>query len=141
MDERHIEFLSKEMESRREDIQARVLRVENDMRYGLLSIGGLWAWLLTHNTGQESGIYRLDLAVWLPLLLALFFMAKWIVQDQRIRGISLYIERVEMLLQLPEGAGWESNRHLYSRNGLAWVTHGFWTLLIILNLAVACYLS
>ncbi len=122
------QFVLDEINARRVEIQSRIGRVESDMQYGLLSSGGLWAWILTDTT-RDVGPW----IAWLPAIITVFFFAKWLAQDLRINGIGSYLKDVESQLNLPDGLGWETNRHQYTKPRLAGFTTCFWSALLLGN--------
>src|SRR5262249_42135429 len=65
------------------EILQRIQRVEEQLRYGLLASGGLWAWLLTAS-GTHPGSPWLNWGALLPPAIAAFLFCSWLVQDAAI---------------------------------------------------------
>ena len=104
MDETLIRFLLAEFDALRREIEHEIGELGELLRYGLVSSGALWAWLLS----QPSGGMR-KVAAFLPFVISLALFVEVLLVRQHIRGIGIYILKIEGYFRLPEDLGWESH--------------------------------
>ena len=107
----------------------------NLLRYGLLSTGGTWAWLLTQPKGQVQSA-----AASLPAIVAFVLFLETLLVRRSIMRLGAYIKTVETHFALPLSLGWETTlwgareRSLSHRTDpLPILENLIWTLLIIGN--------
>lgn len=146
IDQISCEFLLKDFELRRTDILQRVDRIEQDIKQGVLVIGGIWAWLFTDPNIDNPNLKVLLYSI--PLLLNAFFYLKFYVQDRAIKLSGKYIHDLETLFlkqtaDLPDQGvfGWENylEHNNLNKNGklardlLYRHNHLLWSGLMIVN--------
>jgi hypothetical protein len=116
------------------EILQRIQRIEEQLRWGLLACGGLWAWLLSNQT-QPWFKYALPL----PVVIAAFFSISWALQDWAIRQTGEYIKVLEKTFQLPDDTGWIRNGEKYHVPWLTRATTLFWVVFLLANIGLVCY--
>ncbi|MFG0334763.1 MAG: hypothetical protein ACF8TS_15510 [Maioricimonas sp. JB049] len=131
---KQLEYALREYTSLRQEILERIERIEGQLRYGLVTSGGIWAWTLTHPEPNWYGI-----VVWIPAAVVGVFFFMWVAQHFAISGISKYIrEQLEPRLKLPYGVGWESQVVKYQLPLLRSLTSATWLVLLAVNIGAAC---
>ncbi len=96
------DFFVKEIEYLRNGIDESIRETRSLERYSLLVTGAIWSWC-----AAAQGSPGLNVIVWLPsFLVGLFGIRAWGIAKE-IKTIDKYLDRVEGILGLPEGLGWE----------------------------------
>jgi hypothetical protein len=138
MESRSDTFLIAEYESLRREIELEIKELGEFLRYGFLTSGGIWAWLLTQQKGRVAVV-----AYYLPSLVTTCLYVETTLVRRSIFNIGTYLRRVEVHFSLPGGLGWEryiqaSQRKL--QHLMRW-EHLVWNTLWLLNLAAAIFVT
>jgi len=131
--ERWSEFLLKEFELLRNELDESVKEARAIERYALVTTGAIWSWVVAQT--EETTIYQP--LVWLPAILVLFFAFRALGLSVHVRDIGKHLAEIEQAFHLPEDLGWEQ---LYEKK-----YHGtpkrisvyvFWAGLLIATIAI-----
>ena len=131
-------FLIAEYESLRREIELEIKELGEFLRYGFLSSGGVWAWLLTQPKERV-----VTAAFFIPFVVSILFNVETRLVRHSIFGLGSYLREVEAHFALPGRLGWEHRIQASSRKKqklMKW-EHVVWNLLIGANLAAAVYMS
>lgn len=134
------EFFKEEQKQRRAEIENLIGRIEGDQRYGLVVTGLVWSWLATNRDKLQPPFDLI--AVFLPALVMVFFLWRWKALDWSVLQVAEYTKKLEALVGLPDGFGWETflereRAKTGKQDALAVSTWRYWWLLILANLVLA----
>jgi hypothetical protein len=127
-------FLLAEYESLRREIELEIKELGEFLRYGFLTSGGIWSWLLTRPPSRGVTI-----AYFVPFLVTALLYVETTLVRRSIFTIGGYIRKVEQHFMLPAGLGWERHIQQEKRKSqflMRW-EHLVWNLLWLLNLVAA----
>lgn len=144
MDNYKKDMLLIDFEVRRNDVLQRLQRIEEDMRYGAIITGGLWAWIIPKLDDELVSTYL----VWMPTVFVLFMCLKYIAQDGAVKFSGKYIRHLEDVFglhSLKGCCGWESYlkaneaNHFIHRKLLRYHSVLFWLSLLVINIFGGIY--
>ncbi len=129
------EFLRKEFELVRHEMDESVKESRSLERYALTLTGGIWAWLAVNS--QEHPVH--PYAVWLPLLLVFLFFLRAVALYLHTNDIADHLKDTEKLaFNVPFHLGWEQKFKEKGKFKRAtfWL---FWILLLAATIVVPLY--
>jgi hypothetical protein len=105
VDENQREFLLKEFERLRIEIDDSVKETRTLERNAVISSGAIWAWALV-NSGNVKGA-SLYILLWLPVIIVAFSMFRAWALHRHLWAMGEYLAEVAKAFVLPLGLGWE----------------------------------
>ena len=105
VDENQREFLLKEFERLRIEIDDSVKETRTLERNAVISSGAIWAWALV-KTGTVTGA-SLYILLWLPVVIVSFSAFRAWALHRHLLSMGKYLAEVEKAFVLPGGLGWE----------------------------------
>ena len=99
MNKNAYDFISKEYEALRREMDEAVKETRVLERYALLATGAIWSWLI--------GTSGYELAKWLPAFIVGFLGFRALALTSHIDFLGKYFAKVEKAFPLPSGLGFE----------------------------------
>ncbi len=130
------EFLRKEFELVRHEMDESVKESRSLERYALTLTGGIWAWLAVSKAEYHISF---PAAAWLPALLVAFFFFRAAVISQHVKDIGDHLIEIEKAFQVPETLGWEQMyKKCYGKFKRASV-YIFWFILLLVTIVIPVF--
>jgi hypothetical protein len=95
------EFLLKEYEAVRREMDAAVKETRTLERYALVAVGAIWSWVVASDRPE------FDPLKWLPALLVGFLAFRAVALTLHVDFIARYLAKAEKAFVLPDGLGFE----------------------------------
>jgi hypothetical protein len=131
-----LDVLKEEQKQRRSEIDALMLRFDEDQRYGLAITGAVWTWFATNIDKVPAPL--LYVAAFVPAAIMVFFLWRRSAIASSLQRSAAYVLRLEEAFGVPEALGWERwLAKTFGSSSLSRATRVFWYALVLLNLALA----
>ena len=123
------EYLFKEFESLKREIEQGVASIRSSERFAVSVAALVWTWTLSNKSSQYNAI-----VIWVPLVFSGLLGIQVFADFRHINRISRYLSQIENSVTLPEPFGWE--KWLAKNNDwLTVFTHCiYWILLLLVSL-------
>jgi hypothetical protein len=130
-------FLKEEYKSLRAQIKQYTQDLVSFERWALLASGALWSYLVTNEAATRLPVFIFYGPAVVSTLLA--FRSLGVYRSNV--AASRYLAHLEATLQLPPGLGWHTpGSNTFRSWTIVWSGFIYWTLLCLINFAVAFYL-
>lgn len=126
------DFFMKEIEYLRNGIDDAIKETRSIERYSLLATGVIWSWCAT-----AQGNAGLKIIVWIPCVITLLLGIRSLGISKEISTIDRYLERVEGMVGLPGGFGWERNQAEKRSPFEVKTAYLFWSVLQVGTIVIA----
>jgi hypothetical protein len=132
-------WILEEQKQRRQEIENKIARLEQDRTLTIGAVAAYWAWLVT---SLPKDFLLIPGVAWIvttvPTVIVLVMWARFIGWDNSIRFIADYTKVIEDSIQLPPGIGWE--RHIQKtaekdkwKTAMRIFDHAIWVVLLAGN--------
>jgi len=136
MKEHHFEYIAKEYESLRSEMDGLQKHLRTTENFGILISGAFWAWYFSQ-TGTDS---LNPLVKYIPVAVSLLLLIRWVAISQAIVAIGKYQRKIEQRLELPDDFGWEASLARKGNHSLGLYYGLHFSALVFINFAIQHWL-
>lgn len=137
------EFLLKEYETLKREVEIRIKHLFTIFYYSLVACSAVWIWIYSN----IEIVKKIEIILWLPFIIVVVSFYRNITLNNDIKKIGDYIKNLENEFKLPNNLGWETSLRGTKRNWYSssyWWEIIYWIILLLLNLLLIiiskCYL-